>query len=96
MDAIWEVKGQKKEKLTTRIRISFGPFILVTFLGLIVMAWTAIALTLFNAIRFYSVNGRLTLITTTEAGIVVLRFIDSTFRHNLPRDSSGENSLGRR
>jgi uncharacterized BrkB/YihY/UPF0761 family membrane protein len=56
MDAICEVKRLQKPRLTTRIRISIGPFFLVSFLGLIVMAWTAIALTLFNAIGFYSAS----------------------------------------
>ena len=38
MDVIWEVKAATKQKLTVRIEQRIGPFILVSALGLIVIA----------------------------------------------------------
>ena len=71
MDVIWEVKETKKQKLSARIEQRLGPFVLVSALGLIVIAWTGIATPLFSVIQFYSINGTLTLITLEIAQIVL-------------------------
>jgi membrane protein len=62
MDIIWEVKLPLKQKLTEKIQEKIGPFILVSLLGLIVIAWTGVATSLFSAIRLYSINATLTLV----------------------------------
>ena len=72
MDAIWEVKSPKMQSFKTMIRRRIGPFIIVSILGIIVIAWTGIATFLFGAIRFFSVNGTLTLITFTITRILLL------------------------
>jgi membrane protein len=95
MDVIWEVKLQKKLRLATRVRAGIGPFILVSFLGLIVMAWTAIATTLFSVIRLYLMNGTVTLITTTVVQVLLSLALSTVLFAIIYRDSSGENSLGR-
>ena len=77
MNVIWKVKLLKPKKLAVRIRQMIGPFFLVTSLGLIVIAWTTIASTLFNAIRFFSINRTLTLISLSIAQ-VFLSFALST------------------
>lgn len=71
MDVIWEVKQTVKPKWTTRIKQRIGPFILVSALGLIVIAWTGIATSLFSAIRFYSINGTLTFIVVAIAQVLL-------------------------
>ena len=43
MDAIWEVKSPKTQSFTRMVRRRIGPFIVVSILGLIVIAWTGIA-----------------------------------------------------
>jgi membrane protein len=65
MDIIWEVKLPVKQKLTEKIQEKIGPFILVSLLGLIVIAWTGVATSLFSAIRVYSINATLTLVSIT-------------------------------
>jgi len=54
------------------IRRRIGPFIIVSILGIIVIAWTGIATFLFGAIKFFSVNGTLTQITLTITRILLL------------------------
>ena len=72
MNAIWEVKSPKIQSFTGMIRRRIGPFVIVSILGLIVIAWTGIATFLFGAIRFFSVNGTLTLISITITRILLL------------------------
>ena len=62
MDSIWEVKSTKTPGLKRTIRKNIGPFIVVSILGLIVIAWTGIADILFRTIRFFSINETLTLL----------------------------------
>jgi len=71
MDAIWEVKSSKTRSFTRMVRRRIGPFVVVSVLGLIVIAWTGIATFLFGAIRLFSVNGTLTLISITIARILL-------------------------
>ena len=72
MDVIWEVKAVAvKQKLRVRIEQRIGPFVLVSALGLIVIAWTGIATPLFSVIKFYSINSTLTLVTIWIAQIVL-------------------------
>jgi membrane protein len=54
------------------IRRRIGPFIIVSILGIIVIAWTGIATFLFGAIRFFSINSTVTLITITITRILLL------------------------
>ncbi len=72
MDAIWEVKSPKTQSLARMVRRRIGPFIVISILGLIVIAWTGIATFLFGAIKFFSVNETLTLITVAIARILLL------------------------
>lgn len=67
MDVIWEVRVPKGRPLWKRIRQTIGPFVLVSALGLIVIAWTAIASSLFSLIKLYSINGTLTVIAIAIA-----------------------------
>ncbi len=77
MDCIWEVRLPKMQPLWKRVRQKIGPFVLVSALGLIVIAWTAIASSLSSVIVFLSINGTLTLITVTIVQIV-LSFLVAT------------------
>jgi membrane protein len=77
MDCIWEVTLPSGLPLWKRIRQKIVPFALVSFLGLVVIVWTAIASSLSNAIRFLSINGTLTTITVTIVQ-VILSFIVAT------------------
>jgi membrane protein len=65
MDVIWEAKLPVKKKLSEKIQEKIGPFILVSLLGLIVIAWTGIATGLFSEIRQHSTNATLTFISIT-------------------------------
>ena len=65
MDVIWEVKLPVKQKLTEKIQEKIGPFILVSLLGLIVIAWTGVATSLFSEIRVHSTNATLAVISIT-------------------------------
>ncbi len=71
MDAIWEVKSSKTRSFTRMVRRRIGPFVIVSVLGLIVIAWTGIATILFGAIRLLSINETLTLISITIAQILL-------------------------
>jgi len=77
MDCIWEVTLPAKLPLWKRVRQKIVPFALVSALGLIVIAWTAIASSLFNAITIFSVNDDLTHITVTIVQ-VILSFLVAT------------------
>ncbi|MCW3994710.1 MAG: YihY/virulence factor BrkB family protein [Candidatus Bathyarchaeota archaeon] len=59
MDCIWEVTLPKGEPLWKRVRQKIVPFALVSALGLIVIAWTAIASTITRLIGVYSLNSTL-------------------------------------
>lgn len=69
IDLIWEVKLPPKQPLFENLRQKIGPFLLLSALGLIVIAWTAIASALLNAIITYSINQTLTLIALTAAQV---------------------------
>ena len=71
MNIIWEVKPTKSKSVTRTVRQTVAPFVVVSALGLIVIAWTGIATFLFTAIRFFSINGTVTLITIAAAQIVL-------------------------
>ena len=71
MDCIWEVRLPKGRPLWKRIRQKIGPFALVSALGLIVIAWTAIASSLSSLITLYSINGTLTVIAITVSQVVL-------------------------
>ena len=71
MDCIWEVKVPKKRTLRKRIREKIGPFLLVSALGLIVIAWTAIASRLSSLITLYSINGALTSVAIAAAQVLL-------------------------
>jgi len=72
MDAIWEVKTPKKRSFTEMVRQRIGPFVIVSALGLIVIAWTGFGFFLFRVIRFFSINGTLTSISLEIAQILLL------------------------
>jgi membrane protein len=72
MDAIWEVKSSKIPSFTRMVRRRIGPFVIVSILGIIVIAWTGIATFLFEAIRFFSINETLTLISIAITRILLL------------------------
>ena len=72
MDVIWEVKSPKKESFAKMVKQRIGPFVIVSFLGLIVIAWTGIDTFLYGAIKFFSINGTFTFITITIARILLL------------------------
>ncbi len=71
MDSIWEVRVPKGRSLWKRVRQTIGPFVLVSALGLIVIVWTAIAGSLFSLIKWYSINGTLTIIVIAIAQVVL-------------------------
>jgi membrane protein len=71
MDCIWEVTLRPGQPLWKRIRQKIVPFALVSMLGLIVIAWTAIASSLFNAIKFFSINSTLTLVIVTVMQLIL-------------------------
>ena len=71
MDVIWEVKLLKKPSFTTRVKQRIGPFILVSALGLIVIAWTGIATILFSVIKLFSINGTLTFLAVEVAQVLL-------------------------
>jgi len=72
MDVIWEVKSPKIQSFNRVVRRRIGPFVIVSILGLIVIAWTGIATFLFGAIRFFSINETLTLILMVITRILLL------------------------
>ncbi len=71
MDVIWEMKTLKKPSFTIRVRQRIGPFVLVSALGLIVIAWTGITTILFSAIKLFSINGTLTFVTDQIAQMLL-------------------------
>lgn len=71
MDCIWEVRFPKGRPLWKRIRQKIGPFFLVSGLGLIVLAWTALASSLSSLIIIYSGNSTLTLIALTASQVLL-------------------------
>jgi membrane protein len=71
MDRIWEVKTPEGLPLWKRIRKTIVPFIVVSALGLIVVAWTAIAGKIFEALIVSSINGTLLLIAFTIAQLLL-------------------------
>ena len=71
MDCIWEVRLPKGRPLWKRIKQKIVPFALVSALGLIVIAWTAIASSLSSLITLYSINGTLTVIAITVSQVVL-------------------------
>ncbi len=72
MDAIWEVKSPKMQSFTRMVRRRIGPFVVVSILGLIVIAWTGVSTFLLGAISFFSINETLTQITIAVAQILSL------------------------
>jgi membrane protein len=72
MDCIWEVTLPKGRPLLQRIRQRIVPFAVVSALGLIVIAWTAVATGIFNAIMQYSVNS-----AVAAVGIAISQVITS-------------------
>jgi uncharacterized BrkB/YihY/UPF0761 family membrane protein len=77
MDVIWEVKLPVKRKIKDRLRSAIGPFILVSLLGLIVIVWTGIATSLFSAIRLFSINATLTLVSISIVQIGLSLFLST-------------------
>jgi membrane protein len=71
MDCIWEVKLPKKRTFWRRIREKTGPFVLVSALGLIVIAWTAISRSLFRLLMLNSINGTLTVVAVTIVPVLL-------------------------
>ena len=71
MNVIWEVELPKTRKIGDRIRQAIGPFFLVSSLGLIVIAGTAISTSLFSAIKLFSIDETLTLISITTVQILL-------------------------
>ncbi len=71
MNVVWAVKLPQTKKISVRVRDTIGPFLLVSSLGLVVIAGTVISEALFDAIKFYSINGTLTLITLTATQILL-------------------------
>jgi len=71
MNVVWEVKLPKTKKLGARVRETIGPFLLVSSLGLIVIAATVTSAVLFSAIKIYSINETLTLISLTAVQILL-------------------------
>jgi membrane protein len=71
MNSLWEVKLSKTLKFSARVRSAIGPFLLVFFLGLTVILGTVTSEALFDVIKYYSINGTLTLITLTITQILL-------------------------
>ncbi len=77
MDHIWDVTLPKGLPLWKRVRQKIVPFALVSALGLIVIAWTAIAGGIFYAIILLSINEFLTFVAI-EVAQFVLSFVVTT------------------
>jgi membrane protein len=71
LNAIWQIKVPEKNSFSVRVRRSIGPFILVSSLGLIVIAAEAVATVLFGAITLYSINGTFATIGNVIAHILL-------------------------
>jgi len=59
MDVIWRVSIPKTKGLITNIRQKIGPFVLISSLGLIIIAWAGFAAILFNLISLTSIGIKL-------------------------------------
>lgn len=77
LNCIWEVRLPKRLPLWKMLRQKFGPFVLLTVLGLIVIVWTAIASGLFSLINFIPINDTLTVFSLAFTQIV-LSFVVTT------------------
>lgn len=77
MDVIWAVKVPKKRKLISVIKEKLGPFVIVSVLGFIVIAWTGIANMISSTVVNLSENATLTKIAITIGGML-LSFIVAT------------------
>jgi membrane protein len=71
MDSIWEVRVPKGRPMWKRIRKTIGPFVLVSVLGLIVIAWTGITSSFSSLMSSYSINRSLTLIANAALQVVL-------------------------
>lgn len=71
MDIIWEVRVPKGRPLWKRIRKTIGPFVLVSALGLIVIAWTGISSSLTSLINSYLANRSLAVIASATVQVVL-------------------------
>ena len=71
MDIIWEVRVPKGRPLWKRIRKTIGPFVLVSALGLIVIAWTGISGSLTSLINSYLANRSLAVIASATVQVVL-------------------------
>ncbi|MCW4001014.1 MAG: YihY/virulence factor BrkB family protein [Candidatus Bathyarchaeota archaeon] len=71
MDCIWEVHLPKGLPFWMRIRQKIVPFALVSSLGLIVIAWTALVGGILNTIILFSVNEVLTYIVLETAQVLL-------------------------
>ena len=69
LDSIWGVRLPRGRPLLRRLGEKIVPFALVSSLGLIVITWSAIAGTLFNAIGSSSTNAFLTFIALAIAQV---------------------------
>lgn len=59
MDVIWRVRIPKSKGLITNVRQKIGPFVLISSLGLIIIAWAGFATILFNSISLTSIGIKL-------------------------------------
>jgi membrane protein len=71
MNSIWEVRVPKGRPLWKRIRKTIGPFVLVSVLGLIVIAWTGITSSFSSLISSYSINRSGTVIADAALRVVL-------------------------
>ncbi len=70
INSIWAVKLPKGQPLWKRVRQTVLPFFLISALGLIVIAWTAVAGSVFNVIEYFSINTILTFVALGVAQVV--------------------------
>jgi membrane protein len=68
---IWGVMLPEGQPLRKRIRQKIVPFVLVSALGVIVLAWTAMSSGLYGVIMLFSINGALVAIGITVAQILL-------------------------
>lgn len=71
MDCIWEVTLPQGWPFWKKVRQKIVPFALVSALGLIVIAWTAVTSGLFNAIMGFSINTTLAAIVLAVVQIIL-------------------------
>jgi membrane protein len=70
MDCIWEVTLPKGRPLWKRIRQRIVPFGIVSALGLIVIAWTAVATGIFNVINQFSANSAIAAVSIAVSQVI--------------------------